>query len=418
MINPKAGEILPFLLWRLLMGKVSICIGLGFGDEGKGKVVSHICHEKEGSFRKPLVVRFSGGQQAGHSVYYKGKHHMFSNYGSGTLQGCPTFFSKYCTIEPVGIMNEHREIERKICDKSIRLMISKDCPVTTPYDIQYNNISGRYNIDGSCYVGVGQTWQRESEFYSLKASDLKNKKVLDIKMKMIKKYYDIKAMDGGYARLDDSRLNTFYEAIDFINNNNLIGIIGNNINTDGDIIFEGSQGVLLDQNHGFFPHVTRSKTDLTNAMKIIEESNFSLTDIHLVTRAYQTRHGNGPMTNDDYVGIKFSNIYELNESDSRRGRFRTSILDLDLIQYSVDRIFSGYEYLRDNRDIKVNLIVTCVDSAEMSHPNSYMYTREGELFNCKNRNQFISEINRVVGANNVYISLSPFAEELSEVRIN
>ena len=63
-----------------------VVVGLQFGDEGKGLLTNFLCQESPNS----LVVRYSGGQQAGHTVVLDGKQHVFSNFGSGTLNGNPT----------------------------------------------------------------------------------------------------------------------------------------------------------------------------------------------------------------------------------------------------------------------------------------------------------------------------------------
>ncbi len=78
-------------------------IGLGFGDEGKGMFTDILCSR----LYQPIVVRFSGGQQAGHTVYKDRKvSHVFSNFGSGSFRKVPTFWSRFCTMDPVGILNE------------------------------------------------------------------------------------------------------------------------------------------------------------------------------------------------------------------------------------------------------------------------------------------------------------------------
>jgi len=84
-------------------------IGLGFGDCGKGMVTSYLCSQTE----NPVVVRFSGGHQAGHTVYHKnGEGHICSNFGAGVLQGVPTFWSDKCTVDPIGIVNEMDALEQ------------------------------------------------------------------------------------------------------------------------------------------------------------------------------------------------------------------------------------------------------------------------------------------------------------------
>ena len=81
---------------------ISVVVGCAFGDEGKGMTVDWLVKDKE----NPIVVRFGGGHQCGHRVVHKDKEHIFSNFGSGTLRGAPTYWSKDCTIDPVGFIKE------------------------------------------------------------------------------------------------------------------------------------------------------------------------------------------------------------------------------------------------------------------------------------------------------------------------
>jgi adenylosuccinate synthase len=84
-------------------------IGLGFGDEGKGMFTDYLCSQLPDA----MVVRFSGGHQAGHTVEYKNKRHVFANFGSGSLRGNPTYWSKHCTVEPLGLFNELDILNRR-----------------------------------------------------------------------------------------------------------------------------------------------------------------------------------------------------------------------------------------------------------------------------------------------------------------
>ncbi len=114
----------------------SAVIGLGFGDEGKGMVTSSLATY----YNNPMIVRYSGGHQAGHTVEFAGIKHTFVNFGSGTLFGCPTYWSKHCTFEPVGFLNELAVLVEKLEEKfeDIKVYVHNDCPVTTPYDILHN----------------------------------------------------------------------------------------------------------------------------------------------------------------------------------------------------------------------------------------------------------------------------------------
>src|SRR5687767_1189741 len=87
-----------------------IVIGTQFGDEGKGAVVNHFVKEAIGHGHSTIVVRFSGGPQASHTVVHGDKRHAFSSFGAGTFQNKPTFWSKYCLTEPGAFVKERDRI--------------------------------------------------------------------------------------------------------------------------------------------------------------------------------------------------------------------------------------------------------------------------------------------------------------------
>ncbi len=353
--------------------KSTAVIDIGFGDSGKGRVVDWLCSKDAPS----LVVRFSGGQQAGHHVVHKDIDHVFANFGSGSLYGIPTYTSKYCTVDPVGILNELKVLEDKgICPT---LYIDAKCPVTTMYDKKINIKNDSENHHGSCGVGVGQTWEREQNHYHLLFEDLFHPTVLKIKMELIKKYY---SFHNSYT--------TWLKEIEFlINKKNIHLVYG--IPEDNTYLFEGSQGLLLDQNIGFFPHVTRSDTGTKNIIKMNQAP-----DLYLVTRAYQTRHGNGPMTNRSYYHSIKWNPYEQNFDEGFQGVFRCSLLDLDLLKYSTEKD----EYIRDNPN--KNLVITCLDLIE-----EYKLTINGNIIDCKTENGFVKTIKEYLGIKNIFLSRSP-----------
>ena len=182
-------------------------IDLGFGDSGKGITTDYLCSITQ----NPLVIRFSGGQQAGHTVSNKFGKHTFSNFGSGTLRGVPTFWSNHCTMDPVGIMNECHTLlkENNIIPK---MFISPGCPVTTPYDKLFNRSILSYMDHGTCGVGVGQTWDREENHYHLRYGDLFSNRILNIKLDMIREYY-LKGRPFTYSASElDSMLEAFIDA--------------------------------------------------------------------------------------------------------------------------------------------------------------------------------------------------------------
>lgn len=316
--------------------KVSIVVGLGFGDEGKGVVTSSLVAGSD----NPMVVRFNGGHQAGHTVIYEGHRHVFSSFGSGTLQGVPTYWSEYCTLYPQALLNEFDLLK----DFNPVLYIDPLCPVTTPFDIIANQKDCK---DGSVGVGFGKTLQRQQDHYTLFAKDLKHKSVLSIKLNQIMSYY---GFDSADAKFHKEKFMFDVEAMLSLEDNVFI----QHKEHKGDFIFEGAQGILLDQRFGFFPHVTRSNTTSKNALNLIRK--YCQPTIYLVTRAYQTRHGNGPMTGKA-IQLK-NNELETNVRNTYQGEFRTSTLDIDLINYAIEceGIISP--------NIPKKIIMTCCDQVD------------------------------------------------------
>ncbi len=313
-----------------------IVVGLGFGDEGKGLVTSWLCSK----VKNPIVVRFNGGHQAGHTVVYNGKRHVFSNFGSGTLQGVPTYWSKYCTFEPLGVMREYEKLE------SPTLFVNPLCPITTPYDIHRNIKLEEMYEHGSVGVGFGATIERQEAGYKLFYRDLFFKDIFLEKVKNIANYYGNPDIDLSHwldacFRVYELTLPS-YDSI---------------IHAEGQTpIFEGAQGIMLDQDYGLFPHVTRSSTTTKNALEM-----YGATEVFYVTRSYQTRHGNGWMSNENPEKITLvNNERETNVFNMHQGDFRTSELDPFLLSYAIlcDRDYS--------RHLRKNLVITCMDQHKIN----------------------------------------------------
>lgn len=356
--------------------------GIGFGDEGKGVVVDFLTKQTE----NPLVIRFSGGQQAGHTVVIGDKRHVFSNFCSGTLRGAPSYLSRFVTIDPIGILNE-MEYLRKLGIEPV-IYIDADAPVTTPYDIYHNQTFMRDIKNGTCGLGVGSTINREENFYSFTFSDLYDPNVIDIKMTSIKSFYKIDDVMEYYF---DEKVHRFIEScVQLINESNVKLTYG--IPTGYNLIFESSQGLLLDQHYGFFPHVARTNTGTKNVNELIGD-NF---EIYLVTRAYQTRHGNGPMTNEHIDHDIKKNPDETNVLNKYQGDFRISYLDVSLLEYGINKD----KIIRENTN--KNLVITCLD-----HMEEYVFTYKGRMIVCKDEKEFVNKIGEILKIKNIYINRTP-----------
>lgn len=352
--------------------KAHIVLGMQFGDEGKGRTVDYLTSHSP----NPIVVRFSGGQNCGHTVVKDGIKHIFGNFGSGTLRGAPSYFSEHCCIYLNAISREKEILEEKGFTPD--LYVHPLTKMTTPYDIVFNQILERKNNHGSCGVGIGTTMKRHlNTGYKLHAMDLKYPSIFEAKLLNIKNYYiALVEQSGMYVR-------DFLEACELAERNfdlaikeNLFEIRDYDFLTDyEDIIFEGSQGILLDMDHGFFPNVTYANTTSKNAIEILKliEYPFAV-NTYYITRCYQTRHGNGWMSNQEPIEL-INNEEEINVLNQWQGMFKIGELDYNLLNYALE-IDNQYNPFKINK----NLVITCLDQ----RPDfSFDYTKLKQSFGTK-----------------------------------
>lgn len=340
----------------------NVVIGLQFGDEGKGRTVSWLIEQNQLS---KLVVRFSGGQQAGHTVIHNGIKHIFSNFGSGELQNCPTYISEHCTIYPNTLEVESNVLYEKT-NRHHQIIAHPMAMITTPYDVLSNRINESKHRHGSVGLGVGATMKRNFETpYKLRVIDTLHSGLFKQKVEKIKKYYEKihgKLNFDTHIKLHsfntdyENEIERFYELFD---KNIMIDNYSRLLDYES-LIFEGSQGILLDMDHGIFPNVTYGNTTSRNAIEIIKKLGIDNVNMYYITRCYQTRHGNGWMSNEDENFKLINNENEINVNNQWQGNFRCGEIDANLINYAylVDKIYSSEINTVDN------LVMTCFDQLD------------------------------------------------------
>lgn len=348
----------------------TVIIGANFGDEGKGLMTDWAANAFD---KDALIVRFNGGAQAGHTVVLpNGTRHIHSHFGSGTLAGASTFLSGFFVSNPLLFNREIIELERKAVKNPIVFADAKGF-MTTPFDMLLNQFAEQSRgtgKHGSCGVGFGETIERclQNKF-STTISDLKNPRKLSQKLEKIRReWLPVRLKKLGIENLSaeqkeilfaDDLINNFLEsAADFFER---IRIAAPDIlRQTENIIFEGAQGLLLDQDFGWFPHVTRSNTGLKNVVELVKKSNIEALEVIYATRCYLTRHGAGPLANElnapPFRGIRDeTNIHNLYQ-----GSLRFAPLDLDLLERAID-----FDVCENAFDSKINLTrslaVTCLD---------------------------------------------------------
>lgn len=301
--------------------KARAVIGANFGDEGKGLVVDYLC--RTGG---EVVVRFNGGAQAGHTVVTpEGLRHVFHHYGSGTLYGVPTFLSQFFVCNPIAFLREQAALAS--IGVTADVFAHPDCLVTTFADMMINQekeVKRGTKAHGSCGMGVHETMQRSmvSEL-KITMGDLWNRShLLEGKLAEICDKYATfrtgRSIDAPQmAQLFLKGCEAFAQAVHPAG-----------IGQCGDPIFEGAQGLLLDQGRTeYHPHVTHSSTGANNVRILCAQAGITGVEPYYVSRTYLTRHGAGPLPGEDVL-LRYSD--DTNLDHPFQGRIRFAPLDKGL----------------------------------------------------------------------------------------
>jgi len=355
---------------------INIVLGSLFGDEGKGNSVQWLCKRALEEGKNPLVIRFSGGAQAGHRVVNETDEHICSLFGSGVLLGIPTYLNENVYIDPVSLKREYEILVNK--GFKPKLYINKKCRIVTPYDKIADFGDENVQKHGTTGCGIHGTFVRYNEAehpQGMYALLLNKYRLIYYKsdeltfLDIVKKYYETKHHKKIVIEKKD--IDNFENACSWFYDNTNMQL--KNINRDNDIIFvddmplkydnfdtlifEGSQGLLLDMDNGFMPHCTPSKVGLNG----IDEKYLNKANVYLVMRSYLTRHGNGFNPKDEEVVRKnYKNLFEASNFDhGPQGRFKIGLLEHRLIRdafvrHKLDNYYRLY-------DCKFNVIITHMD---------------------------------------------------------
>ena len=348
----------------------AVVVGMGFGDEGKGTITDFLCSQREVDY----VVRYSGGPQTAHNVVTdNGRHHTFAQFGSGTFQGVPTILSRYMLVNPFNMVVEAGHLFDKIGSNPMeKTYISEHALMITPLHVAVNRYREELrgaNAHGSCGEGIGETrsWAIRNPDRAITVGDLLETRASnwDVLKENMNAYlsaiqeelpgfvYDgsIDGIIDGYKdMLQDCPFNIVPDEW-----------ISQRLRVSNYVVFEGSQGILLDEDFGFHPHTTWSAVTDRNARTLVEEAGLDYTAYERIgiTRTYTTRHGFGPFPSE-FGGDKWQEHYpeDFNAYGRYQGSWRAGLLDLTLLEYAV-KVNKGFDAIAlTHADINVTGVVT------------------------------------------------------------
>jgi adenylosuccinate synthase len=346
------------------MTTATAVIGANFGDEGKGLLTDFLASRAPS---RTLVVRANGGAQAGHTVVAPGgRRHVFGHVGSGALCGAPTLLSRFFVSNPLLLDKEWPAL----ADLAPRLLVDGRSPVTTPFDMLVNQMVERSRgalRHGSCGVGFNETIERSllPEF-RLTVGDLRYPETVEAKLDAIQRTYlpqrlsvlGLQPEERERALLEGSGLAEAFHASTrrFLSRADIVPDI-EALTGFEQVLFEGAQGLLLDEDHPWFPHVTRSKTGLKNIVSLLREAGLNRLRVVYATRWYLTRHGAGPFPTEVAGKPSPAIVDRTNLPNDWQGTLRFGLLDLEGLRGTIraDRLSAA------GMDLDVSLALTCLD---------------------------------------------------------
>ena len=275
-----------------------VIVGTQWGDEGKGKIVDVLAQKAD------MIVRFQGGDNAGHTVIVQGKKHVLHLLPSGVLNP-----NALCVIGPGVVCNPFvllKEMETLkqgglTCD---HIIISDRAQMLMPYHCYQDELeeqSASHKI-GTTKKGIGPCYAdkyarrgiRFHEFIDFESFKVRLKECLDFKNKLFTKVYDGKAMDYDQMVKDFEAI--YDQIVPMIKETT--HIVNEALDEDKIVMFEGAQAAMLDINYGTYPYVTSSSPTSAGVTTGACVAPNRIQTVVGVVKAYSTRVGEGPFVTE------------------------------------------------------------------------------------------------------------------------
>ena len=290
--------------------EAQIIIGKNFGDEGKGLATDYFARQAQQSGKPCLVVRHNGGAQAGHTVDRGTDRFVFHQLSSGSFRGADTLWAD-SFLPDLYKLREEAEDFFALSGKRPRILSGGDCRCVVIDDVLLNmalETARGSNRHGSCGMGINEAVQRSKTAFLLTLREVRGMTAdaLYRRLREIRSGYTaVRLKQTGLDRLDS-------EYASLLRNDNVLRNAAegmcrsaaltetaapSELSTFESVIFEGAQGLLLDENYlAYAPHLTTSRTGLQQPLALCREL-FPAADCRAVyvTRSYVTRHGAGPL---------------------------------------------------------------------------------------------------------------------------
>ncbi len=314
-----------------------VVVGAQWGDEGKGRVTDYFAQSSD------FVVRYQGGNNAGHTIVVGEQRIALSAIPSGVLYPhCIPVIGSGCVIDPRVLIDEMEMVAARNLDPS-RLRLSANAHLIMPYHRKLDAVMERYlgpNRIGTTKRGIGPAYTDKYARHGIRVQDLYDpgifrKKVeaaLTDKNKLLTRVYNQLPMDAG--QIADEYLAYADRLLPHVADTSLL--LWEGLAAGKKVLLEGAQGTLLDVDHGTYPFVTSSNPTTGGALVGAGIGPDKISEVVGVTKGYISRVGTGPFPTEltDDTGDRMVELGgEFGTVTGRRRR--CGWLDLVALRYSV-----------------------------------------------------------------------------------
>lgn len=359
--------------------------GSQFGDEGKGKLTDYLATQAD------MVIRYQGGNNAGHTVEIDGVKHALRSLPSGIYNPKVTnVIANGVVVNPFALLDE---LDENIASglKDFTLKISNRAHVILPSHIAldgaYEEVLGNNKI-GTTHRGIGPCYCDKARRIGLRMGDLLHKEYLKERLHGLLEIDNTELRALGKEEINEEEL---YERLlkaserltPFITDTSLL--INEFIDSGKKVVFEGAQGSLLDLDHGTYPFVTSSSPTSISIPVNCGVAPYKVNKVLAIMKAYMTRVGEGPMPSEQ-INAWGDEIREKGHEYgvvTKRPR-RVGYLDLVLLGYTsmitgvTDIAVTLFDVLMDVEDLKI-CVAYELDGKEIT----YVPSSEPDYARCK-----------------------------------
>ena len=272
-----------------------VLLGAQWGDEGKGKATDLLGGSVD------YVVRYQGGNNAGHTVVVGDQKYALHLLPSGILSpGCTPVIGNGVVVDPAVLLSELSGLNERGVDTS-KLLISGNAHLITPYNVTLDKVTERFlgkRKIGTTGRGIGPTYADKINRTGIRVQDLYDESILEQKVEaaleqknqLLAKVFNRRAIESG--RIVEEMLQYAEQIKPFVADTTLI--LNNAIDEGKVVLFEGGQGTLLDVDHGTYPFVTSSNPTAGGACTGAGVGPTKINRVIGILKAYTTRVGAGP----------------------------------------------------------------------------------------------------------------------------